>query len=220
MAKAATGPAADSTSSRSAKKRNSLKGNRTRDGEVIDAAVKLFYEKGYASTSIQEIADELGMLKGSLYYYIDTKETLLQRIFESSHAQMLMLTEQHRHGDAPAIDRFRAFLRSYAMWYMNNIPRASLYEREWRHASPELRELMLVQRRHYDSAFRELITEVRADAGAANSDIAIVATFITTAVSSLPDWFRPNGNRPDHEVADLFLHYSERVVLGTEGPRS
>ncbi len=43
----------------------SLNGERARDGEVIEAAVKIFWEKGYANASVQDVADALGMLKGS-----------------------------------------------------------------------------------------------------------------------------------------------------------
>ncbi len=45
-----------------------------RDQEVIDAAAKVFYERGFADASVQDVADELGILKGSLYHYIETKE--------------------------------------------------------------------------------------------------------------------------------------------------
>jgi TetR/AcrR family transcriptional regulator, cholesterol catabolism regulator len=44
-----------------------------RDQEVIDAAAKVFYERGFADASVQDVADELGILKGSLYHYIETK---------------------------------------------------------------------------------------------------------------------------------------------------
>src|SRR4051812_25001793 len=50
---------------------------RNREAEVIDAAVEVFFEKGYSAASIQDVADRVGVLKGSLYYYIDSKEDLL-----------------------------------------------------------------------------------------------------------------------------------------------
>ena len=56
-----------------------------RDREVIDAAAKVFYRRGYADASVQDIADELGILKGSLYHYIDTKEDLLFRLLSETH---------------------------------------------------------------------------------------------------------------------------------------
>ena len=57
---------------------------RNRSQDVLEAAVRVFHKKGYASSSIQDIADEVGVLKGSLYHYIDSKEDLLARLFEDS----------------------------------------------------------------------------------------------------------------------------------------
>ena len=51
-----------------------------RTREIIAAAAKLFKEKGYDATTIQDVADEVGMLKGSLYYHIKSKEELLYRV--------------------------------------------------------------------------------------------------------------------------------------------
>src|ERR1700679_3195574 len=58
---------------------------RRRDREVLRAATTVFYERGYASATVQDVADALGMLKGSLYYYIDSKEDLLYRLLLEIH---------------------------------------------------------------------------------------------------------------------------------------
>ena len=55
---------------------------RNRDEEVVAAAAKVFYERGYSAATVQDIVDELGILKGSLYHYINTMEDLFFRIFE------------------------------------------------------------------------------------------------------------------------------------------
>ena len=57
---------------------------RNREHEVVEAAVKVFYEKGYAASTIQDVADVVGVLKGSLYHYISSKEDLLFRILQQS----------------------------------------------------------------------------------------------------------------------------------------
>src|SRR5271154_2297781 len=54
--------------------------NKRRQTEVVAAAVKMFYQSGYSDTSVEDIANELGILKGSLYYYIRSKEDLLYEI--------------------------------------------------------------------------------------------------------------------------------------------
>src|SRR5947207_409360 len=58
---------------------------RRRQQEILEAAARVFHEKGYESTSIQDIADEVGILKGSLYYYIRSKEDLLYEIIRDIH---------------------------------------------------------------------------------------------------------------------------------------
>ena len=58
-----------------------------RDEEVLSAAARVFRAQGYAGTSVQDVADELGILKGSLYHYISSKEELLFWICSHSHEQ-------------------------------------------------------------------------------------------------------------------------------------
>jgi AcrR family transcriptional regulator len=50
--------------------------------KIVDAAAKVFREKGYKEATLEDIANEVGMLKGSLYYYIDKKEDLLYSVVE------------------------------------------------------------------------------------------------------------------------------------------
>jgi TetR/AcrR family transcriptional regulator, cholesterol catabolism regulator len=187
-----------------------LDGRRSRDAEVLDTAIRLFWEKGYAATSVQDLADALGMLKGSLYYYIDTKETLLRKIFENSHIEVREIAERRRESHGRAIDKLTAFLEEYALWYLTHLQRASLFAREWRYASGELRLLMTSHRKYYDRVVREFI-----DASVAEGDISehldsrLTTFFIMSAISSLPDWYNPKGKQTPQEVAE---HYAKMAV--------
>src|ERR1700761_3203397 len=58
---------------------------RRRDREVLKAATTVFYRRGYADATVQDVADAVGMLKGSLYYYIKSKEELLYRLATEVH---------------------------------------------------------------------------------------------------------------------------------------
>src|SRR5690348_10020612 len=59
--------------------------NESRWDEVLSVAAEVFGEKGYRAATLRDIASRLGMLKGSLYYYIDSKEDLLFEILRRSH---------------------------------------------------------------------------------------------------------------------------------------
>ena len=62
--------------------------------EIYDAAARVFSEKGYDGASIQDVADAVGILKGSLYYYIDTKQDLLFGIIDEVHRDTLRSLEE------------------------------------------------------------------------------------------------------------------------------
>ena len=181
----------------------SLNGERARDREVIEAAVQIFWEKGYASASVQDVAEALGMLKGSLYYYIDSKESLLRKIFEDSHREIVAMTEATMESDGPAIDRLRRFLTDYAKWTLTHLERAGLYSREWRYASAELKASLSEQARYYDKHLRELIAagQEEGDLDAA-VDARRASLFIWAAFTGLPDWFRPGRGRAEDVAAD------------------
>jgi AcrR family transcriptional regulator len=192
-----------------------LDGRRARDSEVIEAAVDLFWEKGYASTSVQDVADALGMLKGSLYYYIKSKEDLLKKIFEDSHAEVREITESVLALKQPSIDRLRIFIERYAGWYLLNLRRAALYTREWRHASPELRKVMASQRQYYNRVVMSLIDDAK-EAGATDKslDTRLAAYFIMSAVSSLPDWYRYTNVADAQNVAAGYADLAMRTLAG------
>ena len=215
---AAAGPARGKTAKAGIKGRGSpgsLNGARTRDSEVIEAAVQIFWKKGYASASVQDVADALGMLKGSLYYYIDSKESLLFKIFEDSHDALIKLTEQAIEGEGPAVDRLTRFLHGYAMWTLTHLERAALYSREWRYASLAHRATLSEQQRYYDHILRKLIIAGQEEGDLdATVDPRRASLFIWAAFTGLPDWFRSSVKGEAERVAATYVDLALRACGG------
>lgn len=190
-----------------------LDGAKSRDHEVMGAAIDLFWEKGYSATSVQDVADALGMMKGSLYYYIDGKEDLLKRIFQDSHAEVVALVEAVRSMEVKAIERLNRFLEGYALWYLTNMKRASLYAREWRVTAPALRSILIEQRQYYDRVLSEMITGAQADGDLDPEVDSRLSTFyIMSAISSLPDWYQPGGAKKAESIAMAYAELSLRLL--------
>jgi AcrR family transcriptional regulator len=190
----------------SPRERRTLDGGRARDREVIEAAIQIFWEKGYSATSVQDVADALGMLKGSLYYYIDSKESLLDRIFADSHEEVRGIVDEVLGLDLAPLERLHTFVERLALWYLTNVRRASLYAREWRHAGDGLRGQMLEQRQYYDAVLLDLIRQALAEGHVTlpEGGERIAANFVMSAISSLPDWFRSSGPQPAIVVARTY----------------
>jgi AcrR family transcriptional regulator len=73
--------------------------------EILERAAELFAERGFAGTTVQDIADALGMSRPALYYYVSSKELILERLVENlsiNDAKVLEAIRRRRAGDAPA----------------------------------------------------------------------------------------------------------------------
>jgi len=89
--------------------------------EILKAAAKVFRTKGYHATRIQDIADALGMQKGSLYYYISTKEDLLQGLVEEILEQSVELMDNIHNTQHKPREKIRLCVESHLQLYHNNI---------------------------------------------------------------------------------------------------
>jgi TetR/AcrR family transcriptional regulator, cholesterol catabolism regulator len=190
----------------------SLNGARARDREVIEAAVQIFWDKGYANTSVQDVADALGMLKGSLYYYIDSKERLLEKIFDDSHAELSVIADAASSGEGTAAVRTARFLFDYAMWTLTHVQQAGLYTREWRYASGALKASLADQQRFYDRTLRALIVECQKE-GTIPEEVEPrgASLFIWSSFTGLPDWYRPTSKAEARKIASTYVELARRA---------
>lgn len=190
-------------------------GRRNRDGEIIDAAIEVFSRKGYAAASVQDVADAVGLLKGSLYHYISSKEELLFRIFDESHRQGAAIIEEVSALDLSPLERLHRYFERYVLWYLDNIERVGLYFKEWRYLEGERRQTVVNQGRLYARFVRELIEEAQA-AGEVDGDVdpKLAAFFIMGAVNAVPDWYHRDGRESPAKLARRYADMSVQVLTG------
>jgi TetR/AcrR family transcriptional regulator, cholesterol catabolism regulator len=188
---------------------------RNRSQDVLDAAVRVFHKKGYASASIQDIADEVGVLKGSLYHYIDSKEDLLARLFEDSAGHFMAMLDEAGKLDAPPVERLHRFAYSCSYWYLQNIERVTIYANEWKHLTGKRRKVVEGIREDYERRLASLIGEVR-EAGEARPDLDVnfATYYIFGALNGLPDWYRRRGPDPAERIAESYSGLIVATVVG------
>src|ERR1700740_588320 len=107
--------------------------------ELTRAAARLFAEKGYHGTSVGDLAEDLGVQKGSLYSHIESKAHLLCEVAAEgaavSHAALDSVPE-----DGPVVERIRAALRAHLRVVAEQLDVATVFIREWRYLEGEGRE--------------------------------------------------------------------------------
>jgi AcrR family transcriptional regulator len=173
-----------------------------RRNELTRQAARLFAEKGYHGTSIGEIADALGVQKGSLYAHIASKQDLLyETMLEGArafHAGLDAIDDRLR-----PVEKIRLALRSHLRVVADQLEVATVFVQEWRYLEGERREEVLAERRRYEERIRALFREGR-ELGELRSDLddASAALLALSAANWAYTWLRPD--RDTDELADRF----------------
>jgi TetR/AcrR family transcriptional regulator, cholesterol catabolism regulator len=132
----------------------------TRREALTREAARLFAAKGYHGTSIGELADALGVQKGSLYAHITSKEDLLyETMLEGArafHAGLDAIPDE-----LPATEKIRLALRAHLRVVSEQLDVATVFVREWRYLEADRRDEIVAERRRYEERFRAFFREGR-----------------------------------------------------------
>jgi AcrR family transcriptional regulator len=181
----------------------------TREGEILTAAARIFREKGYHGTSVQDIAEAVGLLKGSLYHYIRSKEQLLAKLFEGSLGDTTVELESIATRSGSATERLRDMVRVYVMSVTANLDAVGIYLREWRSLpAPELARVR-ARRRAMRRLFEDVIAEGVKRRELSVTDPKIAALAIIGMCNWTYEWYRPRGRLTPAALAD---ELAERAV--------
>jgi AcrR family transcriptional regulator len=191
-----------------------LSARRNRDEEIVAAAIQVFSHKGYAAASLQDVADAVGLLKGSLYHYISSKESLLYRIFQESHEEAFgLMTRINELGLSPDA-RLREFVRQLTLFYAQNRERASLYFGEWRHLTGVDHETVMEQRREFELYVRHILEDAHEQGLTRDGlDVKLATRYLLTAVNGVVIWYRPAGDLPAPQIAEQIADMACAAVL-------
>lgn len=174
-----------------------------RDRDILEAAIHIFAEKGYVGASLQEVADAVGLMKGSLYHYISSKESLLYRMFQEAHEQANLIIAKVDSQNLNPEQRLREFVRSLAIFYVVNQERASIYFREHRHLTGRDRETVKQQQKEFRAHVKSLIEDVyKAGLTRPDLDIRIATYFLLTAVNGIHIFLQAQDGAKAAKTAD------------------
>jgi AcrR family transcriptional regulator len=134
-----------------------MPGRRT---ELTRAAARLFAEKGYHGTSVGDLAEALGVQKGSLYAHIESKADLLWEVAREG-AEAVPRALDAVPDEGPIVERIRAALRGHLRVVAEQLDIATVFTREWRYLEGERRTAFVSERRRYEERVRALFREGR-----------------------------------------------------------
>jgi TetR/AcrR family transcriptional regulator, cholesterol catabolism regulator len=181
---------------------------------IVAAAAKLFAERGFGSTSLEDIADVLGVTKGALYYHVKNKEEILRLIYLS----VLNVAEEPLRriveSDLPSVEKLHRAIEHHIEVSADRSPAITVFYREHPHLTgPFAREITLRQK-DYERYFEQIIEE-GLDTGAfkAGSDPKIIMFGILGMCHWLSQWYKPAGRYTPQQIATMFTDMVEHGLV-------
>lgn len=186
---------------------------------IEDVASDLFRERGYAATSIRDIARALSVQGASLYAHVTSKEDVLWAIvdraasrFEAAADRAERDAEARRPGD-PA-EAVAALVRAHVEVLTADVDEAGVFVHEWRALGEERRAAILARRDAYETRFRRRIEAGIAVGAFDMTDPAMASTTLLTALNGVAMWYDPDGRLTAERIADHLVDLALRMLEG------
>ncbi len=162
-----------------------------RDEEIIKIAAEIFYRQGFAGTTLDDIARDAGIVKGSLYHYFDSKEEIYERLMNNVVGTLDVREELSRN--VPADERLLHILRARLVQTTSHPTEVGLISRQLIRMDGPVGEWARTLRRENFSVLRELIVQGQRDGCFRPGDPDILAATIMGLLTQVCDWYRPDG---------------------------
>lgn len=181
----------------------------SRWNDIVDAAAEIFREKGFAAASLEDIASAVGIWKGSLYHYIDSKEDLLFAVVREPAERILQEIQRIAELDLPASEKLRQAALTHARVLDETFVYASVYLQEI--AGKQRFQEWVERDRLYLRALASIIEDGIEQGVFAPSTPARTATLaFIGALNWMTHWYKPDGPLPASTIAEqicsLFLN--------------
>jgi AcrR family transcriptional regulator len=194
---------------------------RTRKSEqtrqrLLDAAARVFRDKGYAGARLSDIAEAADMHTPGVYYYFPSKEDLVEEVLRAGVARAAAFVEDRVAAvppGAPALDRLRAAIEGHVLTVLEIGDYTSANIRIFGQLPDDIRRRHLAQQRAYGELWRSLLEGARA-AGELRPglDLSVLRMLILGALNWTVEWYRPGAG--SLSAAEVARHATTMICEG------
>ena len=160
---------------------------------ILDAAARLFRQRGFARCTVRELAEEVGILSGSLFHHFKSKDDILFAVMEEVIVDMDAALAEGLEQAGSAEARIRALIHTQLVFTLG--PRAdatAVLVHEWNALSPEGQARLLERRNRYFARWHEVFVQAKAE-GLVSVEPTVLRQLLHGAVVWTAYWFDPDG---------------------------
>ncbi|WP_414167264.1 TetR/AcrR family transcriptional regulator [Streptoverticillium reticulum] len=175
--------------------------------ELLATAARVFAEHGYRATTVRRIADEAGMLAGSLYYHFDSKESMLDEILSAFLDELWTGYDAVLAAGLGSRETVEALVAESFREIDRHRDAVAVYQKEWRHlvGLPRFGYLAASQRKFEQAWLGTLQRGAAEGVFRADLDPRLAYRFLRDTVWVAASWYRPDGEHGPEEIARQYL---------------
>lgn len=173
----------------------------SRKEQILQTAARLFRAKGYASTSMRDIATEMGIEAASLYHHIKSKEEILETMCFSMADQLIAAIKEVNDIYFNAEEKLRMAIKNHVRIITQNVNQSAVFLHEWRSLSePRLSEFKQL-RDTYENELKVILEEGINEDIFDNVDQKFATLTILSTVNWINEWYKPEGSMNAEQIA-------------------
>lgn len=184
---------------------------------IINAAVKVFHQKGYRAATLDDVANELGLTRPALYHYVSSKENLLSLIYIKALERFFATIYEITGMDLSPPEKLRIFIRRHLhKIVIENLAMFTVFFSEENQLPEEDFQKIRMEKRKFTQVVINIIEEGIAQGYFRKVNARLQANAIIGMCNWLFRWYKPGKNSfaPD-EIADQFIDILENGLCRT-----
>jgi TetR/AcrR family transcriptional regulator, cholesterol catabolism regulator len=187
--------------------------------DIVSAAAKVFRTKGYHAATVRDIAEEVGILKGSLYHHFASKEELLYLVVKEPIAQMYRAIAEIAAADLAATEKLRRAISAHLEAFDRHYPHLFVYLREREAVKRRFREMIGFSPKEYYRCWQQILQEgVENGEFRSDFDIQVTSYGLLGMLNWSCEWYDPQGRLSIQEVAEEFTALALASLAANDGP--
>ena len=176
---------------------------RAKRARILESAVRSFAAKGFYGTSMDDIAEELLLTRGSLYYYFKDKEEILALCHETALEAMLEVTGRVRASQLPPDEALRRIVVEHVRVMVDKFHGTALAI-QFDALDPKRRAGVVAARDAYERSVRDVIADGIARKIFRPVDAKLATFAVLGSINWLARWYKAGGGSSAEEIGEAF----------------
>jgi AcrR family transcriptional regulator len=169
---------------------------------ILKKAAQMFREKGFAATSMRDLAETVGIEAASLYNHIRSKNEMLESICFDVANRFTLFMDELELQEVPVISKIETLLRFHIRQMFDQVEEVIVCDREWKHLDEPYLSNFHNQRRTYRKRFAAIIEDGIRKNEINNIDAPTAVIIMLHAVNGIESWHRSRAKISASELED------------------